>query len=424
MDYAKTLDCIHCGLCLHSCPTYRLAGVESSSPRGRIHLMRAVGEGRLAADAAYAEELDFCLLCRHCESVCPAGVRFGEMMELARDHVVQEVPRGPLARLARRIGFRLLLPRRGLLRGMASLLRLAQRWRLDRLAARLLGERGAGLADLPRVPPLAERRSLPTFVPAAGPEQARVALLEGCVQPELFPGVGRATADALAALGVASHVPRGVVCCGSLHAHNGDGEGARELALRALAAFEDLRDASGEPVPIVMNSAGCGAHLKELANLFPEGDPTHARAAALAARVVDFAEYVAPRLEARELDASDLAGPLTWDDPCHLCHAQGVRAEPRRVLARLRGVEVVPLPDSEACCGSAGIYSLLRPADSRAVFERKLAALRESGAATLVTANPGCQIQWESGLRRAGEEVHVVHLAELVARALGRADPV
>ncbi len=421
VDYAKTLDCIHCGLCLQTCPTFRLTGAESSSPRGRIHLMRAVAEGRLAADREFAEELEFCLLCRHCESVCPAGVRFGAMMEFARGRLAEERPGGWLARLSRWLGFRVLLPHRLALRLAGSGLRLAQVTGLDRLADRALGERG--LRHLPRIPPLSARRLLPRSVPAQGSARASVLFLEGCVMPEFHQRVNRSTVRSLALLGVASRTPPGVVCCGSLHAHNGDLEGARALARSLIAACERETAAGGDPLPLVVNSAGCGAHLKELQHLFGPGDPPHARAAALAARVRDYAEFVAPLLAdgSVALGAPDLPRPIAWDDPCHLCHGQGIRAEPRAILDRIHGLARVELPDSESCCGSAGIYSLLRPADSRAVFAKKLADLERCGARTLVTANPGCQLQWESGLARAGSAVRVVHLAELVDAALVQA---
>jgi glycolate oxidase iron-sulfur subunit len=416
VDYAKSLDCIHCGLCLQTCPTFRLTGIEGSSPRGRIHLMRAVAEGRLAADRDFAEEMDFCLLCRHCESVCPAGVRFGAMMEFTRGKLAAARPGGPLRRLARWLGFRVLLPRRLLLRTAGSLLRLAQLVRLDRVADRVLGERG--LAHLPRIPALPARRLLPREVLARGTERARVLLLEGCVLPEFHARVNRATARTLADLGVSVRVPGSLVCCGSLHAHNGDRQGARALARKLIAACEPAP--GGAALPLVVNSAGCGAHLKELGHLFAEDDPWHGRARALARRVRDYSEYVQPLLEAvaPALGAPPLPQPITWDDPCHLCHGQGIRAQPRAILARIPGLERVELADSESCCGSAGIYSLLRPADSRAVFARRLQELERSGARTLVTANPGCQIQWESGLARAGSSVRVVHLAELLDAAL------
>jgi len=418
VDYAKSLDCIHCGLCLQTCPTFRLTGQEASSPRGRIHLMRAVAEERLAPDAVFADEMEFCLLCRHCESVCPAGVQFGSMMEFTRDAMERSHPRGWTRALLRWLGFRVVLPHRIVLRLAGSLLRAAQVLGLDRLADRVLGDRG--MRYLPRVPPLSSRRLLARQVPAEGTPRGELAFLEGCVMPEFHAHVNRATARSLARLGFSLRVP-GVTCCGSLHAHNGDLEAARRLARALIAAFEREHDASGSPLGIVVNSAGCGAHLKELHHIFPVGHPWHARALALAERVRDYSEIVAPLLaEARtELGTPPLPQPITWDDPCHLCHGQNVRSQPRSVLEALPGLERVELADSESCCGSAGIYSLLRPAASRAVLAKKLADLERSGARTLVTANPGCQIQWESGLARAGSSVRVAHLAELVDAALG-----
>ena len=429
VDYAKSLDCIHCGLCLQTCPTFRLTGNEASSPRGRIHLMRAVAEQRLEPDAVFQDEMDFCLLCRHCESVCPAGVQFGAMMEFTRGALAEDRPGGAGKRLLRWLGFRVVLPHRLVLRALGSLLRAAQLLGLDRLGDRLLGERG--LAYLPRVPPLSARRLLPRRIAAEGPPQGElalldvvqpreIALLEGCVMPEFHARVNRATARSLSRLGFDVRVPS-VTCCGSLHAHNGDLEGARALAEQLIEAFERERGADGAPLPLVTNSAGCGAHLKELHHLFHESDPWHARAAALAKRVRDYSQVVAPLLGARTaLTTPQVPQPITWDDPCHLCHAQGVRSEPRAVLSALPGLARVELADSEACCGSAGIYSLLRPEASRAVLAKKLADLARSGAKTLVTANPGCQMQWESGLARTGSDVKVVHLAELVDAALTR----
>jgi glycolate oxidase iron-sulfur subunit len=250
-----------------------------------------------------------------------------------------------------------------------------------------------------------------------------VLVLEGCVQPEFFARVNRATVRSLAALGLSSRVSRALVCCGSLHAHNGDREGARTLARRAIEALEPERDQRGKPLPLVVNSAGCGSHLKELAELFPPADPWHARAHALAQRVRDYSELVAPLVAsvAAELPADAWPAPFAWDDPCHLCHGQGIRKEPRAILARLLGARLVELEDSESCCGSAGIYSLARPRDAALVFAGKLAAFEKSGARTLVTANPGCQLQWESGLRREGKDARVVHLAEIVDAALAAA---
>jgi len=210
------------------------------------------------------------------------------------------------------------------------------------------------------------------------------------------------------------------VCCGALHAHNGRLEGARREARDTIARFERLRDDDGAPLPLVNASAGCGAHLKAYGKLLADDPEWAERARALAERVLDFSEFLArdPAALRGRLHAARDAGTLTWDDPCPLCHGQGVRKPPRDLLDLIAGLQRVELEESESCCGSAGIYSILRPADSAAIFEGKRAALERSGARTLVTANPGCQMQWESGLRRAGSDVRVVHLAEVLAEAL------
>ncbi len=413
VDYAKSLDCIHCGLCLQSCPTYRITGLEPSSPRGRIHLMRAVAEDRAQATASFVEEMEFCLLCRHCESACPAGVRFGEMMEHTRSRI--STHRGLGARLARWFGFRVLLPNRRGLKLAAFLLRLAQKGGVLRLLSKL-GGRFENLRYLPPVPTGSERRPLPRKNPGRAPERGNVALLEGCVMPELFGKVNRDTCSVLNVMGYGCALPARTVCCGSLHAHNGDLDGARNLARLMIEDFEALGY-----LPVVVNSAGCGAHMKELHHLFEPDDPWHARSRAFAGRVQDLTEFCAENLDSANLgpvDEKDWPAPVTWDDPCHLCHAQGIRAEPRTLLSAIPALQAVDLPDSEHCCGSAGIYSLLRPQASGEILRTKLEALESSGARTLVTANPGCQLQWQSGLLRRGSEVRVAHLAEILASSL------
>ena len=427
-QYAATLDCIHCGLCLNTCPTYRLTGRESSSPRGRVHLMRAAAEERQALDADFAEEMDFCLVCRNCESVCPAGVRFGEMMETTRNELERVRPRGWPARLARRIGFGWILPGRGALYLVAASTRLLQVMRLAEPVAGLLTKLGLpiaqGLASLPPIPKASERRPLPAFTPARGEQRTHAAVLEGCVMPVLFGRVNRATVESLTNLGCACSTAPGHVCCGALHAHNGDLAGARDLARGTIAAFDALESESGKPLPVVVNSAGCGAHMKDYRRLLANDAAWAERAASFSERVLDYSELALGLVVAGEVQLSVPSGtfpqPVTWDAPCHLCHGQGIRIEPLSLLTSIEGLEFVPLADSESCCGSAGIYSALRPADSQAVLGERLEALVSTGARTLVTANPGCHLQWQAGVRRAGIDVLVLHLAELLAPASKR----
>lgn len=403
VDYAGSLDCIHCGMCVTSCPTWKITGVESSSPRGRIHLMRAVAEGRLEPDADYVEEMEFCLLCRHCESVCPSGVKFGAMMEIARDGISRKVGRPFRERVLRWIGFRVLLPHPFLLRVGATLGRLAQRLGLPRFGG-------------PAIPPASERSALPSRTPARGERLGEVAVLEGCVMPILYGRVNRATVDVLARCGFDVHCPKPRVCCGSLHAHNGDLEGARRLARRTIAAFETV------PGEIVVNSAGCSAHMKDYAHLLAEDSAWFERAEAFVARVHDFSEFLAEDRCRTRLTGAFRGSDVTlvaYDDPCHLCHGQGIRSQPRQLLDAIPGLRRVEMQGSESCCGSAGIYSLLRPSTAAEILDPKIRAFVESGAKTLVTANPGCQMQWETGFARAGVDARVAHVAEILRESWG-----
>lgn len=419
VDHARSLDCIHCGLCLTTCPTYQLTGSETSSPRGRIHLMRAVAEGRLEPDAAFEEEMDFCLVCRHCESVCPAGVEFGAMMEFTRGALLEKHPPGVLARFARWVGFSLILPKRAGLKLAALGLRAVQLLRIDRLAPPLLGVRGEVIRHMPDVPPASERAPLPDVTHARGTTRGAVLILEGCVMPELFGRVNRAVATTLAATGLEVKAVKDHVCCGALHAHNGEITGAEELARKTITLFDEV----DPDARIVVDSAGCGAHMKEYGRLLANDPAWRDRAESFAGRVVDYAEEMAQpaamaRLGPRLSADHGIKGPVTWDDPCHLCHGQGITREPRMLLDLVPGLERVEMEAADSCCGSAGIYSVLRPKDSLAVLEPKLEHLAATNARTLVTANPGCHQQWQVGIGRAGGGTEVLHLAEVIARAL------
>jgi glycolate oxidase iron-sulfur subunit len=404
--YPATLDCVHCGLCLSSCPTYRETGRETSSPRGRVYLMRGVAEGKIPLGEVVAEEAYLCLGCRACETACPSGVRYGALLEQTRAAVEDAgLRRGP-ARGIERLALRHVVARPRVLHALVSLLGAVQALRLDALAAPLLPARLREMrALLPAVPPRAQRGRLPALTPAVGPRRGRVALLEGCIAPELFGAVNGATLRVLARAGFDVLVPPGQGCCGALHAHGGDLERARSLARENVAAF-----GAQEVDAVVTNSAGCGAALRDLHQWLPgEGD-------ALAKKTRDVCEL----LDAAGLPElrGEVPGTVCYDDPCHLVHGQGVADAPRRLLAKIPGLRLVPHDDPTSCCGAAGIYNLTHPEMSRAVLARKLDALAAAAPDYIATGNPGCLMQLSAGAKQRNLGARVLHPIQLLDRAL------
>ncbi len=403
--YERTLDCVHCGLCLQTCPTYRETGRENSSPRGRIYLLRAVAESRASLGDVVSEEAYLCLGCRACETACPSGVKFGSMIELARAEIDRSGLRSGWAFRLERWALRGLIANPRRLSFAISLLRAVQVLHLDRLVARLLPKAWRELCALaPRVPPAVERRPLPAFTPALGEKRGRVALFVGCVMPELFGAINAATVRVLSRNGFEVVVPESQGCCGALHAHTGDLDFARELARRNLTAFS-----ATDFDAVIVNSAGCGAVLRELEEwLEGEGD-------SLAVRVRDVSEF---------LDAAGLRPPagrvestVCYDDPCHLVHGQRVDAAPRRLLEQIPGIELRAHDDPAGCCGAAGIYNLTHRAMSRAVLDRKMQSLSAADPDYVATGNPGCLMQLRGGAAAAGLRAEVVHPIELLDRA-------
>ena len=416
LSVAGVNQCVHCGLCLASCPTFAELGTEMDSPRGRIFLIKSLAEGRIALGEATARHLELCLDCRACETVCPAGVPYGRLIEAAKAELERQRPGGPARRAFRWLNFGVLLtsPRRLAL--AAAALRAYQASGLGRLvrasglARRLPGPLAAWEALLPALPRAAERAPLPPLIPAAGARRARVALLAGCVQSVLFGAHNRATARVLARQGCEVVVPAAQGCCGALSAHGGEHAGALELARRTIAAFEAARADA-----VVVNTSGCGAHMKAYGHLLADDPAWAERARRFAASVVDVAEFLA-----RE----PLRGPLapvsltvTYHDPCHVVHGQKIRSEPRRLLAQIPGLSVVELAESDWCCGSAGLYNLTQPEMATRLRERKVGHVLATGAEAVVTANPGCILQIQAGLAARGAPLRVLHLVEVLDRA-------
>lgn len=396
-DLDEIRKCVHCGICLPQCPTYQVLGQEMDSPRGRIYLMRAVAEGRLGLTRTVQRHLDLCLGCRACETACPSGVRFGSLLEDARAQLRRDGP-APRGRLFRWLAFRLFPePRR-----LGAALRVYTRSGL-RAAVRATGvlrlfprlaAMDALVGDVPQ--PLA----LPALVPAEGPARGRVGLLTGCVQRHLFPGVNRDTARLLALAGYDVVVPHTQGCCGALELHAGRLDACAARARALAAAFPDDLDF------VVTNAAGCGAAMKDYARHAPE-------LADFAARVRDASEVLAEA----DLPLGPLDLTVTYQDACHLVHGQRVRVEPRALLRRIPGLKLVELADSDVCCGSAGVYNLLEPRTARALLDRKLARILESGAQVVAAANPGCLLHLAQGCRARALDVALVHPVELLARA-------
>jgi glycolate oxidase iron-sulfur subunit len=398
---------VHCGFCLQACPTYITLDDENDSPRGRILLMRALVEGDLAlSDPSVHTHIDRCLGCRACETACPSGVPYGQLLEATRATLTSARPIPPLARLILAVFAR---PR--LLAIALAFSRLLRATRLPALLARLPGRLGFSMAMLAATRPAIARRS---YTPPAAATRGRTALLRGCVMEGLYAPINEATARTLTVNGYAIIEAEGQRCCGALHAHAGDLDAARRLARENIAAFER----SGAE-HIAVNAAGCGAIMKEYAHLLADDPAWAARASAMAARVRDVSELLAA---AGPAPGGPLPLRVTYDAPCHLLHAQRVVAPPLAVLAAIPELELIPLVDAEHCCGAAGIYNLIEPATSDAVLAPKLAHIRETGASWVTTGNPGCLMQIGAGLRRSGIAARTVHPVDLLDASYAAAE--
>jgi glycolate oxidase iron-sulfur subunit len=414
------LHCIHCGLCLNHCPTYRLWGLEADSPRGRIRQMVLVDEGRLPLAESFVRHIDQCLDCRACETACPAGVEYGKLVEAARAQIEQNYRRPLSSRLARSLVYRHLLPFPRRIAFMARVARIYQESGLKTLARSSGLLRLFGLADRERLMPAIEKefffsRLGKTFA-ARGERRARVALFAGCISQVSFAALHEATIRVLTANGCEVIVPDGQLCCGALPAHAGVRDIARQLARVNMDVFlrEDF-DA------VITNAAGCGSTLKEYDQLFSADDPAHEKAEEFRGRMRDATEF---------LDGLGLIAPLrevrmrvTYQDSCHLAHGQKIREAPRRLIRAVPGIELTEMRLSDNCCGSAGVYNVTQTQTSLELLAEKMHCAAETGAPVIVTANPGCMLQM-----RAGSEIHktgqqVLHVMELLDQALAEATP-
>jgi glycolate oxidase iron-sulfur subunit len=401
-------DCVHCGFCLPACPTYVSWGHEEDSPRGRIHLMRALESGRIPLVPEVSVHFDRCLGCMACLPACPSGVRYDVLLEKTRARIEREVPRPAMQAGLRRLVFAL-FPHPGRLRLLLPLLYLAEKSGLLSLARRIrLPGRLSSMAALaPAVTAHHLTASLPPVTPAMGTRRMRVGLVTGCVQKIFFPGVNEATVRVLSAEGCEVVVPPGQGCCGALSAHSGRDAEAREMAKALIARFE----AAGVD-RVVLNAAGCGSTAKEYVRLL-EGEPGwRERAAAFASKARDVSEFLA------ELPPVARRNPLrlrvAYHDACHLAHAQGVRSQPRALLSAIPGLTLLEVPDGDQCCGSAGIYNIVEPGSAREIGERKAENVLSVAPDLLASANPGCTLQVQQILRSRGRSLPTAHPIEIL----------
>lgn len=420
-DYDNVLACVRCGLCLSVCPTYSVERREVQSPRGRVALIRAADEGRLPIQSGgLREHLYHCLDCRACQSVCPSGVKVGELVLAARAFSEAAHTPSVYERAIRTTALRLVLTSARRLALVTPLLWLYERVGLQALLRRtrllhrlplgfgLLGEMEELLPPVPLRPLHAD---LPEVTPAAGERHLRVGFFLGCMMSTLLRDVSAATVRVLSVNGCEVVTPRGQVCCGAPHVEEGDVEPQRRFARENVDLFEGLEGLDF----IVTDCAACGAELKHYGRLLA-GEPKYAeRAAAFSAKVRDVSELLAG-IELRE-PKGHLSARVTYHEPCHLAHAQGVRKQPRKLLRGILGVEFVELPESDWCCGSAGVYNITHAERASALLSRKLANVASTEATVLATGNPGCFLQLSAGVRRAGLRVRVAHTIQLLDEA-------
>lgn len=410
-DYSR---CVHCGLCANNCPTYRLWGQEADSPRGRIRQIALVDQGRLELGESFVTHIDRCLNCRNCETVCPSGVEYGKILELARAQIEQKYKRPFVSRVLRDLVYRRLLPYPGRIAVAARALKFYQHSGLASLARATGILRLLGLQNREQLLPAIDSKfffgELGKTFPARGEHRARVAFFAGCVAQVTFSALNRATIRVLQANGCEVVVPAKQVCCGALAAHAGVRDVARDLARRNFDAFlSDDFDA------IITNAAGCGSTLKEYAYLFADDEAGRGRAEQFSAKMRDVIEYLAELGLTAPLRALPLR--VTYQDSCHLVHGQKIREAPRQLLRAMPGIEFVEMPMSEQCCGSAGVYNVTETKASLEILERKMEAVQQTKAEVVATANPGCILQLRAGvaMHRTGQEV--LHVIELLDRA-------
>ena len=421
LDYSVLQQCMHCGLCLPTCPTYDATKTERHSPRGRISLMRAIADGRLETTKVFADEMYFCLGCLACMTACPAGVNYAELFEHARAEAeCSGVLESPKRNLIRAFAIRWLFMDLSHLRFVGRVLRFYQRLGLQSLVRgsgvlKLLPKRLQELESItPDIQPKFSAELIAPVTPAVGRKKYRVAMLVGCAQDLIFSDINRDTVEVLARNGCEVFTPRNQLCCGSLHAHNGEWDLAKELARKQIEQFPP-----GQFDAIITNAGGCGSHLKHYHKLLAD-DPTYRdRAALWDKKVKDIHEWLI-EIGIQPPPNHAPAQVVTYHESCHLAHGQKITAQPRQLLAAIPNLRLVELPESTWCCGSAGIYNIVQPEMANQLLERKLKHIKYTGVSIVANGNPGCLLQLVNGAKQRGLKLRVVHPITLLAEAYRR----
>lgn len=420
LDYSVVQQCMHCGLCLPTCPTYDATKLERNSPRGRIALMRSIADGELTTSREFADEMYFCLGCLACMTACPAGVNYAELFEHARAEAESaDVLNSPWRRLIRAVTLKWLFMDHSRLQVLGLLIRLYQSTGLQWFVRHsgvlwLLPKR---MRELEAMTPTVQGQFTdeliaPTTQPVQTKPRYRVALLAGCAQDLIFSHVNLDTLEVLRQNGCEVVTPPNQPCCGSLHAHNGEWEDAKALARKQIDLFPpDQFDA------IITNAAGCGSHLKHYATLLKEDSRYYASAELWDQKVKDIHEWLVEIGFRHPKNKSAPTQNVTYHEACHLCHGQKITSQPREVLKAIPGLELEELPESNWCCGSAGIYNIVQPEMANELLDRKLGCIAKTGASVVATGNPGCLLHIQNGVRQQGQDLRLEHPISLLADA-------
>jgi glycolate oxidase iron-sulfur subunit len=418
-DENKWADCVHCGMCLESCPTYEITGQEQHSPRGRVHLIKSVAEGKLTVNEQFMDPVFACLDCRACTTACPADVEVGGLIEEARGQIRQAMPLTGLKGTVSKVFLQGLFPHQTRLNSLGSLLRFYQKSGMQKVIrkTKLINIMPQHLVDMEAImpevkEPVRKKYENTNLIKAKGKTKNEVSILTGCIMDVMFSDINEATINVLTRNGNDVMIPKNQTCCGALHVHAGDRETGRKLAKQNIEAFKNSNK-------VIVNAAGCGCALKEYPELFREDPEWHEKAEEFAAKVEDISKYLHDT--GYEKPKAELKTRITYHDACHLAHGQGIRQEPRDLLHDIPGVEMVHMPNSDRCCGSAGIYNITNPEMASAVLERKMENVPED-VEMISMGNPGCMLQMAMGVQKYGRNQKIVHTIQLLDWAYQKED--